>query len=296
MNRKFFHLATVLLWLALPIVAMQYRQAWDSLPVRMATHFNATNRADGWMTRGQSLDFNLWMVGIALAVSTIVLVAASWRSVASFAWVLLGFFWVMIGFLLSVNQAVINYNAHGTPIHPERVLVVLAIAIAVFIPACLFLHRHAPLPEGETLTVETHAGRAWSVVILMAMLAPVVTTAFIRGAVRIPLLVLVGVGGFAFAMAWAGFQYRFMQHGLDIRMLGLRLRSIPRSAIVSYAIEPWAFIRGYGIRGIGNSRAYVWSNKVVHIKTTHGDVYLGHNDPARIVRDLDRMMGVTTSG
>ena len=68
------------------------------------------------------------------------------------------------------------------------------------------------------------------------------------------------------------------------------------SAIVSYAIEPWAFIRGYGIRGIGSTRAYVWCNKVVHIKTTNGDVYLGHNDPARIVRDLDRMMGVATKG
>jgi len=62
-----------------------------------------------------------------------------------------------------------------------------------------------------------------------------------------------GVG----AMAWSGFQYRFLRHGVEIRMLGFRLRSIPKQSIVSYSIEPWAFIRGYGIRGIGSTRAYV---------------------------------------
>ena len=294
MNRTFFHLATVLLWLALPVVALQYRQSWHQLPARMAVHFNAANQANGWMTREQSLDFNLSMIAIALAVSTIVLVAASWRSVVSFGWVLLGFFAVLIGFLLSVNQAVINYNANGAPIHPGRVVLVLAVAVAGLITAYLLLHWQAPLPEGETLTIETHAGRPWSLVILIAILSPIIAMVFAPGAVRIPMLLVLAVGIFAFAMAWAGFQYRFMQHGLDIRMLGLRLRSIPRSAVVSYAIEPWSFIRGYGIRGIGTTRAYVWCNKVVHIKTSNGDIYLGHNDPARIVLDLDQMMGAAT--
>ena len=78
-------------------------------------------------------------------------------------------------------------------------------------------------------------------------------------------------------------------------MLGFRLRSIPKQSILSYSIEPWSLIRGYGIRGIGNRRAYVWCNQVVHIKTTNGDIFLGHNDPARIVRDLDMVTGVVTS-
>jgi hypothetical protein len=48
-------------------------------------------------------------------------------------------------------------------------------------------------------------------------------------------------------------------------------------------------LRGYGIRGVGNTRAYVWGNQVVHITTLEGEVFLGHNDPARLVRDLDMM-------
>ena len=94
-----------------------------------------------------------------------------------------------------------------------------------------------------------------------------------------------------FAMSWSGFQYRFLRHGVEIRMLGFRLRSIPKQSIVSYSIEPWAFIRGYGIRGIGSSRAYVWCNQVVHIKTSNGEIFLGHRDPQGIVRDLDMVTG-----
>ena len=53
--------------------------------------------------------------------------------------------------------------------------------------------------------------------------------------------------------------------------------------------------RGYGIRGVGNTRAYVWGNSVVHISTNDGEVFLGHSDPARLVRDLDQMKQFTHS-
>jgi hypothetical protein len=92
------------------------------------------------------------------------------------------------------------------------------------------------------------------------------------------------------AMAWNGFQYCFLRHGVEIRMLGFHLRSIPKSSILSYSIEPWSMARGYGIRGIGKNRAYVWCNQVVHIKTTNGEIFLGHKDPQRIILDLDRVM------
>jgi hypothetical protein len=105
-------------------------------------------------------------------------------------------------------------------------------------------------------------------------------------------LVALGVS----AMVWSGFQYRFLRHGVEVRMLGFRLRSIPKQSIVGYSIEPWAFARGYGIRGIGSTRAYVWTNQVVHIRTTNGEIYLGHDDPQKIVRDLDMVTGVLTRG
>ena len=145
--------------------------------------------------------------------------------------------------------------------------------------------------QGDVLAEETHSGRTWSLVILLALIGPMLGVALMPSTAGRWAVALVGVIAIGtFAMSWSGFQYRFLRHGVEIRMLGFRLRSIPKQSIVSYSIEPWAFIRGYGIRGIGSSRAYVWCNQVVHIKTSNGELFLGHNDPERIVRDLNMVM------
>ncbi len=144
----------------------------------------------------------------------------------------------------------------------------------------------------DVLAEETHSGRAWSVIILLAMIGPAIALTLsapplIRWPMMVVGLLVLGAAG----MAWSGFQYRFLRHGVEIRTLGFHLRSIAKPSILSYSIEPWALIRGYGIRGMGSTRAYVWCNQVVHIKTTNGDIFLGHNDPQRIIRDLDMVTG-----
>ena len=142
--------------------------------------------------------------------------------------------------------------------------------------------------QSDVLAEETHSGWAWSLIILLALTGPMIGVALVPSTAGRWAVALVGVIAIGtFAMSWSGFQYRFLRHGIEIRMLGFRLRSIPKQSIVSYSIEPWAFARGYGIRAIGNSRAYVWCNRVVHIKTSNGEIFLGHNDPERIVRDLN---------
>jgi hypothetical protein len=146
--------------------------------------------------------------------------------------------------------------------------------------------------QDDVLAEETHSGRSWSLVILVALIGPMIGVALVPSTVGRWAAALVGVIAIGtFAMSWSGFQYRFLRQGVEIRMLGFRLRSIPRQSIVSYSIEPWALIRGYGIRGIGSSRAYVWCNQVVHIKTSNGEIFLGHNDPERIVCDLNLVTG-----
>ena len=146
--------------------------------------------------------------------------------------------------------------------------------------------------QGDVLAEETHSGRSWSLIILLALIVPMIGVALVSSTAGRWAVALVGVIAIGtFAMSWSGFQYRFLRQGVEIRMLGFRLRSIPRQSIVSYSIEPWAFVRGYGIRGMGSSRAYVWCNKVVHIKTSNGEIFLGHNDPERIVCDLNLVTG-----
>lgn len=150
--------------------------------------------------------------------------------------------------------------------------------------------------QNELLAVETHASRIWCLVILPVVIVPIISVFFYPRPPAIVSLVFVGgIGLGVLALIWSGFQYRFYRHAVEIRALGYTLRTIPRQQIMSYSIEPWSLLRGYGIRGIGNTRAYVWCNKVVHIKTTNGEIYLGHDDPQRIVRDLDRVTGFSTN-
>ena len=151
--------------------------------------------------------------------------------------------------------------------------------------------------QGDVLAEETHSGRAWSLIILLALPGPAIGVAMVptpAGQVAVVLVGLIAIG--TFVMSWKGFQYRFLSDGIEIRMLGFRLRSIPKQSIVSYSIEPWPFVRGRGIRGIGNTRAYVWCDKVVHIRTSNGEIFLGHSDPERIMRDLDMVTGFVTGG
>ena len=137
---------------------------------------------------------------------------------------------------------------------------------------------------GDVLAVETHAGRLWSLLILPALVGPAIG------------LVFYPTGPAWFVLVLAGFEYRFLRQGVEVRTLGYRLRTIPKMAILGYSIESWGLPRGYGIRGFGNTRAYVWGNKVVHIRTSDGEVYLGHSDPERIVRHLDEMTGLVSRG
>lgn len=292
MNRKLFQLAIVLLWLALPLVALQYWLVWDQLPVRMATHFNAAGQPNGWMSREVAVEFGAGVMAFLLLVFTPILWVISRRKVDKFAWAFLGFCLVVTGFVAAGNQQVIAYNLQGTPIRPEPLLIAVPTAIVILTVVYLGMKRGHPLPAGEVLAEETHSGRVWTALFIPALLGPLMAARLIPIlAVRISMALVAVVLFAALAMAWTGFRYRFLEHGVEIRTLGYRLRSIPRQQIVSYAAEAWSPLGGYGIRGIGDQRAFVWGNKVVHIKTTSGDVYLGHSDPRRIVHDLDVVTG-----
>jgi len=148
--------------------------------------------------------------------------------------------------------------------------------------------RGDSLPVTDVIAEESHGSRVWSLLFVALLLAQFAAAIAIPDpSVRIASTLL----GVLFATIaihiWTGFQYRFTRAGVEIRTLGFRLRSIPRAEIKQYEVETWNPLRGYGIRGIGNRRAYVWCNKGVRIKTTEGEVFLGHNEPERIMNDLN---------
>lgn len=288
MNRRAFQILTWLAWLALPLTALRYWQVWDRLPVYMATHFDAAGQPNGWMTREVSLKFALGLTAFLLVVFTAILFLIEKRkALDTFSWMLLGFFYLVTGFAYSANMAVLRHNLTGRPVELGWVSP-LPLGVLALVVIYLAAHRGKPLPDEQWIATETHASPFFAVVFLLPLLVELwAFTVVPAGTVRISIALMCLLFAAIAAFAWSGFQYNFGPAGVEIRTLGFRLRSIPQSQIASYTVEPWNILRGYGIRGIGGTRAYVWGNKVVHIRTTGGDVFLGHSEPERIMRDLD---------
>jgi uncharacterized protein DUF1648 len=290
MTRKVFTIGIALMWIALPLTALRYAQAWGQLPARMATHFNALGQANGWMSRETSLYFALGLTGFVLVVFTaIALVIARQKTMPDpVAFAMLGFFYLIVGVVFYGNESILRHNLTGNPVSVSPVLFGVPVAVVLIAALYLSAHRGEALPESPILAEETHASKPFAILFLsLAIIELAVAASIPQGGVRAGISVLVLLFLLIAAHTWSGFHYRFTTAGLEIRTLGLRLRSIPQSQIAKYRPEKWMALRGYGIRGVGNTRAYVWGNQVVHITTLEGEVFLGTNDPARIMRDLD---------
>ncbi len=288
MDSKLYRTITALLWLALPLTAFQFWTVWNQLPARMASHFGAAGQPNGWMSRETLIIFSLVLLTSLLATFTWTLTRI--HRPDALAWSLLAMFYVAVGVVLSVNSAVLNFNLYGRPLNIVPELIITFVAVFVVFGVALSARRGAALPRQAVApeTEEVHAGPLWAVAfaVLAAIelgIVAVIPVPGLRLAMALPALLLLGVT----ALAWSGFRYRFFSHGVEISTLGFRLRSIPLQDIRAYAVAPWNALGGYGIRGIGERRAYVWGNKGVRIMLSEGEVFLGHREPERIINDLN---------
>jgi hypothetical protein len=290
MTRKAFAIGTALMWLALPLTALRFAQSWNQLPAAMATHFAANGQPNGWMSRATALYYALGVTAFVLIIFSAIaaVILKPRRTVDKTSIAILALFFVILGVVLYVNHGIIEYNRAGAPVPMSPVLVGVPLAIAVFTVIYLRAQRGTALPETPTLAEESHGSRAFAVLFLVIALIELAAAYAIplRGA-RIGTALSSALFLLIAAHTWSGFHYRFTPAGLEISTLGYRLRSIPQAQIADYRPEKWMALRGYGIRGVGKTRAYVWGNDVVHITTVDGEVFLGTNDPARTVRELD---------
>jgi hypothetical protein len=288
-STSLFKLLTGLQWLALPTIAVMFATVWQQLPVRLATHFDLANQPNGWMSREETLL-------ISLALATAFAITSTWicsrvSDPDPLAWSLLGLFYVVIGTLVYAERSILAYNLYGQAVNVVPVLLVGMFAAALVVVLAFGTRRGEQLPQARILAEERHASPIWAVLLALPI---VVVTLVIRNvpipglrlALSMALLMMIA----ATVMAWSGFHYIFTANGIEIRTAGFRVRSISAADIRSYAADRWNFMGGYGIRGVGNQRAYVWCNSGVLIQTNTGEVFLGHSDPQKIIRDLDKVV------
>ncbi len=286
MNRRRWNLAIGLAWLALPAVALRYWLVWDRLPASLATHFNAAGRANGWMSRETSLIFTLGLMVLLLALFAAVLTRV--RKPEADAWALLGMFYVIVGTVVWTNESLIAYNLYRQPVAVGPVLIVIFLSVFAVLAVFLVSKRGSSFTGAPVIAEEVHAVPAWAVVFLVPLFIELAALVAIPNlGVRIGMGLAVLLFLLIAAGAWSGFHYLFSNSGVEIRTLGFRLHSIPVGQIKEYAVSRWNPLGGYGIRGVSGCRAYVWGNKGVRIKTADGEIFLGHREPERIVRDLD---------
>jgi hypothetical protein len=291
--RRNFQIAIGLLWILPVIIFLQYRMVWDRLPQSVATHFGANGQPNGWMSRTAAMEFPLIPALLVVLVGAICL--ARIREPHAGSWAILGIFYVTPLTLIAINQQIIAFNLGESPIHGLSIVLTAFAGIVACLVVFLNAKRGVALPPADVVAEEVHGSRGWALIFL-AMLA-----GFAMLSVRIPDAVartVLGTTGVIFlplaAATWLGFHYRFTHAGLEIRTLGVRLRSIPKEDIRDYREESWNWMGGYGIRGIGDDRAYVWGNSGVRIHTFGGSVFLGHHEPQRLIRDLDALTGAAT--
>jgi hypothetical protein len=112
-----------LMWLALPISALEYRQNWDQLPMRMAVHFDANWQPNGFTSRQGALELGLGIMAVMLVLFTVGAFAARTLK-QSAAWPLLVVFYVVLGFIWYGNHSIINFNLKSqSPQSPQAQLV-----------------------------------------------------------------------------------------------------------------------------------------------------------------------------
>lgn len=285
MNQR-WRLVIALLWLFLPLTAFRNWQVWDRLPARLATHFDIAGHPNGWMSREGALKFILIAMVITLSLATLILSRV--RAPQAGLWAVLGVFYVVLVALYCGEESILAYNLNHTSAHVLPI--VIGSLVAVFVLTAIYLEtgRDTKLPStGVVIAEEVHSSPTLAFAMFVPAVVELIIAITVPASIRIPLvlmaIILLSVG----TMAWSGFRYRFTHLGVEVSTVGLRLRSVPAIQIRDYEVERWSPIRGYGIRGIGNRRAYVWGNHGVRIHMTNGEVFLGHRDPTRIIRDLD---------
>jgi Protein of unknown function (DUF1648) len=276
------------LWFFLPLVAFRNWQVWDRLPARLGVHFDLAGRANGWMSRESGLGWVLILMAVILGAAT--LVRSHLFPPTSSPRAVLGVFYLALGAIYCGQEWIHAYNLNPDPTRLHVLPLAKGSLVAILALPLMFLGTgpSAEFPTGgRPLAEEVHASPwlAWGMLVPAA--AELVMAARVPAGVRIVLilsaLVLTGVA----VMAWSGFRYLFTSLGVEVRTLSFHLYSVPAAQIKDYAVARWNPLGGYGIRGVGKRRAFVWGNRGVRIHTTDAEIFLGHGDPERIIHDLD---------
>jgi hypothetical protein len=102
----------LLMWLALPISAWEYRSVWEKLPARMAVHFDANWQPNGYTSRQGALELGLGIMTVMLMMFTLsTLIIQGLKPTA--AWPALLIAYIVVGFCWYGNHSIVKFNLNA---------------------------------------------------------------------------------------------------------------------------------------------------------------------------------------
>lgn len=120
MNREWFKAAILVMWLALPVTAWDYWRVWDQLPARMAVHFDANWRPNGYTSREGALELGVGIMTTMLVLFTVTILIVLAMKPSSI-WPVLVISCAVLGVCCYANYSIVDFNLKAQPAHSESV-------------------------------------------------------------------------------------------------------------------------------------------------------------------------------
>jgi len=112
MKSTWLKAGVLLMWLALPISAWEYRSVWEKLPARMAVHFDANWQPNGYTSRQGALELGLGIMTVMLVMFTLsTLIIQGLKPTA--AWPALLIAYIVVGFCWYGNHSIVKFNLNA---------------------------------------------------------------------------------------------------------------------------------------------------------------------------------------
>jgi hypothetical protein len=120
MTRDWYKTLVLLMWIALPINALNYRRVWDQLPARMAVHFDANWQPNGYTSREGAVMLGMGILATMLVIFTAAMLTS--RAVKpSSSWPVLIISYFVLGVIWYANSSIVDFNLKAQSTQSELV-------------------------------------------------------------------------------------------------------------------------------------------------------------------------------
>jgi hypothetical protein len=120
MTRDWYKVLVLLMWIALPVNALNYWRVWDQLPARMAVHFDANWQPNGYTSKEGAVTLGMGILATMLVIFTVAMLVARAAKPGS-SWPVLIISYFVLGVIWYGNASIIDFNLKAQSTQSELV-------------------------------------------------------------------------------------------------------------------------------------------------------------------------------